>query len=117
MTTVVRKRGEREVNILAGMRHAEVDFPTPDETRLLAIAPDTPLLRVKIDLNEGAHVRTDELALALMEASERPRGYISARTGLWGIHKGVVHELLDPPVVSTAHLQAKPKEAATAPTA
>ncbi len=98
---VTRKRGEREVDILAGIRQAEVDLPRPVETRLLALAPDVPVLRVRIDLNEGAHVRAEELALALMGVDATPPGFIAARTGLWGLHKGEPFELLAPPIVAT----------------
>ncbi|MGB0589273.1 MAG: TIGR03960 family B12-binding radical SAM protein [Myxococcota bacterium] len=111
MTMVTRKRGDREVNILAGLQSAEVDYPSVQETRLLALGADTPLLRVKIDLNEGAHVRAEELALALTGADERPQGFITARTALWGLHKGKVFELLDPPIVAT------PKKAPPTPEA
>jgi radical SAM-linked protein len=97
---VTRKHGEREVDILAGIQSAEVDYPTPEETRLLALGASTPLLRVRINLNEGAHVRAEELALALTGADQRPPRFIAARTGLWGLHKGEVFELMDPPIVA-----------------
>ncbi|MDP6947167.1 MAG: TIGR03936 family radical SAM-associated protein, partial [Myxococcota bacterium] len=47
LTMVTRKRGEREVDILAGVRSAEVDSPREEETRLLALPPDMPVLRVR----------------------------------------------------------------------
>jgi len=99
---VTRKRGEREVNILAGMRGAQVDLPTPEETRLLALAPTVPVLRVRIDLNEGAHVRAVELAQALMGFETKPPGFIAARTALWGLHKTTVFDLMTPPPAGEA---------------
>jgi len=93
---VTRKKGEREVDIVSGVRSAKVGRPTAEETRLLAIAPDTPVLRVQIDLNEGAHVRAVELARALMGHDTRPQGFVAARTGLWGLQKGEVFDLMTP---------------------
>ena len=102
------------MDILAGVRGATVDRPTADETRLLALHPDTPLLRVTIDLNEGAHVRAEELALALMKEKARPPGFIAARSDLQGLRKGVIFDLMAPPALNSVPMTPAPAQVSAA---
>jgi len=94
--TVTRKKGDRLIDVRDGLIWADVDTATELETQLLGIPADVPLLRWRADLVAGAHVRPTELAHALFDLAARPTGFITARTGLWGLRKGKVFDLLTP---------------------
>jgi len=97
MTTVHRKKGDREVDVRDGVIGIGVDVPTPEESEALGIAAGQPILRYRVNLDEGAHVRPTELAAAAVgEAVDAQGPYLAARTGLWGLRKGKVFDLMSP---------------------
>lgn len=96
LATVTRKKGDRVIDVRDGLLWTEVGVPSELEIQLLGFEPETPLLRWRVDLVDGAHVRPTELAQALFDLSAKPTGFITARTGLWGRRKDTVFGLLSP---------------------
>ena len=96
--TVTRKKGPRVIDVRDGLIGVELSSPSAVEVALLGLHPTTPLLRIRTDLNEGAHVRPLELAEAVLGPwpDGRPSGVVAARTGLWGLRKERVFDLLAP---------------------
>ncbi|MGM0578036.1 MAG: TIGR03960 family B12-binding radical SAM protein [Myxococcota bacterium] len=93
---VVRKRGEKILDVRDGVVSIEAGVPTPTEAGLLGLPEDTAVLRYRVALDAGGHVRPDDMARGLFGLGERPDGLFCARTGLWGLRKGRVFDLLAP---------------------
>ena len=94
--TVLRKKGAREIDVVDGLIAVDVSLPTPAEAALLGLALGTPLLRYRVDLDRAAAVRPNDMARGLMGLDALPDDFVPARTGLWGLRKGVVFDLLAP---------------------
>ena len=92
--TVIRKKGPRAIDVRDGLVSAARSIPTPLETAALGIPAAGEVLRWRVDLNNGAHVRPGELCQAILDLSELPAGSVTARSGLWGLRKGQVFDLL-----------------------
>ena len=80
--------------IIDGLVSAARSIPTPLETAAVGIPAAGEVLRGRVDLNNGAHVRPGELCQAILDLSELPAGSVTARSGLWGLRKGQVFDLL-----------------------
>lgn len=93
-----RAAGPRELDAIQGLISVQVGLPTAIEARLLALPPDTAVLRWRTDLEGGgASVRPDDLARAVLGMGEHtPPAWVAARTALWGLQKGRVFDLLTP---------------------
>jgi radical SAM family uncharacterized protein/radical SAM-linked protein len=97
LTTVQRKKGDREIDVRDGLIGISVDCATATECEVLGITPGQAVLRYRVNLDEGPHVRATELAAAAVgEAVDAAGIYQVARTGLWGLRKGQVFDLLRP---------------------
>ncbi|MFT7578942.1 MAG: radical SAM family uncharacterized protein/radical SAM-linked protein [Myxococcota bacterium] len=95
--SVTRKKGERVIDVRDGMVSLTVDTPKDAEVAAFGFAPGAPLLRYRVDLNEGAHVRATELVHALTgRVPDYEQGFIAGRTGIWGLRKGRVFDLFGP---------------------
>ena len=92
----VRKKGPRTIDVRDGLLSMAVDVPNANEQAALGLAADSPLLRWRVDLDQGAHVRAYELCRGLLGDAGRPEGWIGARVALWGLRKGQVFDLLRP---------------------
>ena len=73
-----------------------IALPSPAEAEHLRLTPDAAVLRWRVDLVRGAHVRPDDVARAVLPSTQRPTGLVAARTGLWGLRHGRVFDLLAP---------------------
>ncbi len=92
--TVMRKKGEKVIDVRDGLLSMTVDVPNEAEQAALNLDPSTPVLRYRVNIDEGAHVRPRELAAGILGASAvRAR---AARVGLWGLRKGRVFDLFTP---------------------
>jgi len=100
---VVRKGGPREMDLAKGLLAVAVDTPRAEEVDALGLTPGAPLLRFRVDLNDGAHVRPAELATALTgQLPDEVPGFFAARTALIGLRKGRVFDLLEAEVLPPA---------------
>ena len=94
--TIVRKKGARQIDVTAGLVSVAVDRPRAAEVALLGLSPATPLVRYRLDLDVAAAVRPGDLARGLLGLDALPDRLQAARTGLWGLRKGEVFDLLAP---------------------
>jgi radical SAM family uncharacterized protein/radical SAM-linked protein len=94
--TVTRKKGERVIDVRDGLVHMEVIESEPLMETLLGLPTGTPALRWRVNLDEGPHVRAEDMIRGLIPSTERPNGLVLVRTGLWGLQKGEMFSLLAP---------------------
>ncbi len=94
--TVIRKKGEREIDTRDGLLSMEVIDSGELMETLLGVPAGTPALRWRVDLDQGPHVRAADMVRSLFPTAERPPGLALVRSGLWGLQKGRVFDLLDP---------------------
>ncbi len=96
MVTVVRKKGARDIDVVDGLVALDLSRPTAREATLLGLDVATPVLRYRVDLDRAAAVRPGDMARGLLGIDSLPDDFLPARTGLWGLRKGVVFDLLAP---------------------
>jgi len=106
---VHRKAGEREIDVRDGLLAVAVDFASAAEQEAFGITAEQPVLRFRVDLDRGAHVRPTEFAGAVtgvvVDGSEAR--FVAARTALYGLFKGQVFDLLAPEGARPAEEQAE----------
>jgi radical SAM-linked protein len=101
MVSAVRKNGPRDIDIRDGLIGLTCDLPRSAEHELLGM-PLTPVLRWRVDLLAGPHVRSSDLATGLF--AKHPEALASmqvARVGLFGFTDEAGHfGLLEGPAVA-----------------
>ncbi len=98
--TITRKNGDRVVDVRQGLLGLGPSVVTPAEAAALALPEGAPALRYRLDLDQAAHLRPDDIARGLLGMTHRPAGYTTARTGLWGLRKGRSFDLLAPDLLA-----------------
>ena len=94
--TVLRKKGERVIDVRDGLLHMEVIESGELMETLLGVPAGTPALRWRVHLDQGPHVRAEDMVRAILPSKERPPGLTLVRSGLWGLQKERVFSLLEP---------------------
>ncbi len=80
---VMRKAGLRTIDVRDGLVSLVVSHPTAAEGEAFGLACDAIVLRWRVNLTTGAHVRASELAAGLLGGA--PTDLFVARTGLFGL--------------------------------
>jgi len=90
---VIRKHGPKTIDVRDGLVAIAVDVPSEDEARWLDLPRGTPVLRWRVDLVRGAHVRPGELGKAIVPGAGE---IVAARTALFAHVEGEAVALTDP---------------------
>ncbi len=97
MVEVIRKHGPKPIDVRDGLLGLAVDRSRPEETRWLGTDPGAMLLRWRVNLVTGAHVRPADLARGLLGVG--PEDLLAARTMLLAETPEGLTDLLDPRVM------------------
>jgi radical SAM family uncharacterized protein/radical SAM-linked protein len=95
LMTVTRKKGEREIDIRDGLFSLDVDTASEMESEALGLTKTQRLLRLRIDLGIGAHVRAEEFGRAVFGLGEDTSTLYVARTNLYRLIQGELENVLD----------------------
>ncbi|MBL8787008.1 MAG: TIGR03960 family B12-binding radical SAM protein [Deltaproteobacteria bacterium] len=125
MASVMRKHGPKPIDVRDGLVSIAVELPDSFEYEQLGLdllGPIGPVLRWRVDLTLGAHVRPNELAQALLSHDD-PRelpGLFAARVAMYAPTADGLRDLLDPTVTAArllaAELEATDSASEPAPT-
>jgi radical SAM-linked protein len=91
MIDVTRKHGDKPIDVRDGLVSVEPSRLAPNEAAAFGLAPETPILRWRVNLGTGAHVRAPEFAEAIL--GTMPADLFVARTGLFALSGTGVRDL------------------------
>ena len=95
MKSVTRKKGTRDIDVRDGLFSLDIDRPTDVEAEALQLSDDQLLLRLRIDLGVGAHVRAEEFAQAVFGLDDERDNLVVARTNLFRLVQGEIEDVLE----------------------